>query len=53
MKLSRSRVRIFKIKNRKGYAAIYGNNLTEGRTAEQAFVRMVKAAKRITRKGKA
>jgi hypothetical protein len=49
MKLSRSKVRIFKIKNRKGYAAIYVNNLTEGRTAEQAFARMVKAARRIKR----
>ena len=46
MKLSRSKVRIFKIKNRRGYAAIYANNLTEGKTAEQAFARMVKAAKR-------
>ncbi|MDD5428880.1 MAG: hypothetical protein PHI58_06590 [Candidatus Omnitrophica bacterium] len=46
MKLSRNKVKIFKIKNRKGYAAIYANNLTEGRTAEQAFARMAKAAKR-------
>jgi len=46
MKLSRSKVKIFKIKNRKGYAAIYANNITEGRTAEQAFARMVKAAHR-------
>ena len=49
MKLSRSKVRIFKIRNRKGYAAIYANNLTEGRTADQAFARMAKAAKRMTK----
>ena len=49
MKLSRSKVKIFKIKNRKGYAALYANNLTEGRTAEQAFSRMIKAAKRKSR----
>ena len=47
MKLSKSKVKIFKIKNRKGYAAIYANNLTEGRTAEQAFARMAKAARRM------
>ncbi|MFA6321746.1 MAG: hypothetical protein WCY36_07835 [Candidatus Omnitrophota bacterium] len=49
MKLTRGKVKIFKIKNRKGYAAIYANNLTEGRTAEQAFARMEKAARRINK----
>ena len=49
MKINRSKVRVFKIRNRKGYAALYSNNLTEGRTAEQAFSRMVKA---VRRKGK-
>lgn len=44
--LSRSEVKIFKIRNRSGYAAIYQNNITEGRTLDQAFARMVKAARR-------
>lgn len=46
-KLSTSKVTIFKIKNRAGYAAIALNNLTEGRTPVQAFNRMVKAVKRV------
>jgi hypothetical protein len=44
--LQRSQVKIFKIRNRSGYAALYQNNLTEGRSADEAFARMVKAAKR-------
>jgi hypothetical protein len=44
--LKRGRVKIFKLRNRSGYAALYQNNLTEGRTADQAFARMVKAARR-------
>jgi hypothetical protein len=39
-------VKIFKIRNRSGYAALYKNNLTEGRSAVQAYERMVKAAAR-------
>ena len=49
MELKKSKVKIFKIRNRKGYAALYQNNLTEGRTGDQAFSRMVKA---VCRKGK-
>ena len=45
-KISANRVSIFKIKNRRGYAAVSMKNLTEGRTALQAFSRMVKAVKR-------
>lgn len=45
-KLSSSKVNIFKIKNRRGYAALCLNHLTEGRTPLQAFNRMVKAVKR-------
>ena len=45
-RLAASRVTIFKIKNRRGYAAITMNNLTEGNTPVQAFSRMVKAVKR-------
>ncbi|MFH1825852.1 MAG: hypothetical protein ABH823_00990 [bacterium] len=39
-------MKIFKTRNRAGYAALYQNNLTEGRTPDQAFARMQKAAKR-------
>ena len=45
-KMSSGRVTIFKIKNRRGYAAITMNHLTEGRTPVEAFNRMVKAVKR-------
>ncbi|MFA5146028.1 MAG: hypothetical protein WC515_01410 [Candidatus Omnitrophota bacterium] len=46
MELKRSKVRIFKIRNRRGYAAIFANNITEGRSPDQAYARMVKAARR-------
>ena len=45
-KLSAGKVAIFKIKNRRGYAAISMNNLTEGHTPVEAFHRMAKAVKR-------
>lgn len=45
-KLAAGKVTIFKIRNRRGYAAICMGNLTEGRTPVQAFYRMVKAVKR-------
>ena len=45
-KLSYRKVKIFKIKNRKGYAALCLNNLTEGKTPYQAYERMGKALKR-------
>lgn len=45
-KLPASKVTIFKIKNRRGYAAVCMKNLTEGNTPVQAFYRMVKAIKR-------
>lgn len=45
-KLNSGRVTIFKIKNRRGYAALCMNNLTEGRSPAQAFERMAKAVKR-------
>ena len=44
--LSSKKVNIFKIKNRRGYAALCLNHLTEGSTPFQAFERMVKAVKR-------
>lgn len=46
-KLSAQKALIFKIKNRRGYAALCLNNLTEGRTPVEAFNRMVKAVKRM------
>lgn len=45
--IKRSQAEIFKIKNRKGYAVVCRNNLTEGSTVPQAIARMNKALKRI------
>ena len=39
-------VTVFRIANRKGYATIARNHLTEGRTVYQAYSRLVKACKR-------
>ena len=44
-KLVSSKVKVFKIKNRRGYAAIALSNLTEGRSPVEAFNRMAKAVK--------
>ncbi|MFA5087910.1 MAG: hypothetical protein WC552_02610 [Candidatus Omnitrophota bacterium] len=52
MKLGKKTVKIFKIKNRRGYAALCCDHLTEGRSAQQAYERMVKAVRRTVRKGK-
>jgi hypothetical protein len=46
-KVPKSQVKMFKIKNRKGFAAVCKNNLTEGRTTSQAIARMNKALKRV------
>jgi len=40
-------ITIFKLKNRKGYAAICLNNLTEGSTPRQAFRRLMHPLHRI------
>jgi len=45
-KVPLSKIRIFKITNRKGYAALCMNNLTEGPTVLQVYQRMIKAVKR-------
>jgi len=45
-KIDVKKIRIFKISNRKGYAAICLNNLTEGKTLYQVYERMLKALKR-------
>ena len=47
-KLRIKEVRFFKIANRKGYATIARNNLTEGRTVFRAYSRLVKACKRAS-----
>ena len=45
--LNKKSLNIFKIKNRKGYAAICEGNLTEGLTLIQTYERMNKALKRM------
>ncbi|MDD5747428.1 MAG: hypothetical protein PHO30_09240 [Candidatus Omnitrophica bacterium] len=45
-KIDAGKVKIFKIANRRGYAALCHNNLTEGATAFQAYQRMGKAVRR-------
>jgi len=45
-KIPASQVNIFKIKNRKGFAAICKDNLTEGGTQALVLDRMNKALKR-------
>lgn len=44
--LASGRVKIFKIANRRGYAAVCMSNLTEGNSPAQAFERMAKAVRR-------
>lgn len=46
MEIAAKKIKIFKIANRKGYAAIYKNYLTEGRIISESYQRMVKALKR-------
>jgi len=45
--LSRTRVKIFKIRNRRGYAALCLNNLTEGYSPYLAYYRLQKAVRRL------
>ena len=45
-KLSLSAVQVFRIANRRGYAAIARAHLTEGRSVPQAYSRLVKACRR-------
>ena len=49
MKIGTSSVKVFKIKNRRGYAALCSEHLTEGRTRQEAYKRMTKALKRRKR----
>ena len=46
MQVGASKIKIFKMKNRKGYAALCLNHLTEGRTLPRVYDRMQKALRR-------
>ena len=52
MKTGKKSATIFKIVNRKGYAALCGGHLTEGATRRQALERMDKALRRTQKKKK-
>ena len=45
-KIRRGKIKVFKIENRRGYAALCMNNLTEGRSVDQAVARMARPLKR-------
>ena len=49
-KIGHLKVEIFKIKNRSGFAAVCCQHLTEGKTPQEAYARMVKALRRSNRK---
>lgn len=49
-KVGHLKVHVFKIKNRRGYAAVCCDHLTEGNTPVEARERMVKALRRTNRK---
>jgi len=46
-KLSKSKVKTFKIQNRRGFAALCMNHLTEGPSSSEAVRRMAKSLKRV------
>lgn len=50
MKIGKHTVRLFKIRNRKGFAALCCDHLTEGKTKEEACARMAKAVRRTSRR---
>ncbi len=52
MKIGKNSIKIFKIKNRRGFAAVCSNCLTEGNSSKEALARMAKALRRVTRKAK-
>ena len=49
MKIGKRNVTIFRIRNRKGYAAVCDHHLTEGRSPQEAYDRMEKAIHRTYR----
>jgi hypothetical protein len=50
MKIEGKEARVFKIRNRSGYAMVCCDHLTEGRTVEQARDRMIKALRRTSKR---
>ena len=50
MRIDNREVKVFKIRNRRGYAAVCRDHLTEGSTAAQALDRMNKALRRTDRR---
>jgi|WetSurMetagenome_2_1015567.scaffolds.fasta_scaffold717409_2 hypothetical protein len=50
MKIGHLEIKLFKIRNRNGYAAICCDHLTEGKTEQEAYDRMVKALRRTEKK---
>lgn len=46
MRITAKKIKIFKIKNRKGYAGVCCDCLTEGKTTYQVYDRMLKALRR-------
>lgn len=46
-KLSAGKVTVLKLRNRRGFAAICLNNLTEGKTPQQAFERLYHPLRRM------
>ena len=50
MKIGNREAKAFRIKNRNGYAVVCCEHLTEGKTMEQAYERMVKALRRTSKK---
>ncbi|MCX5695587.1 MAG: hypothetical protein NTW18_02845 [Candidatus Omnitrophica bacterium] len=50
VKIGHLKVHIFKIKNRRGFAAVCCEHLTEGKTPQEATERMHKALRRSNRK---
>jgi len=49
-KIGHLKVNIFKIKNRLGFAAVCCDHLTEGKSPQEAYTRMVKALRRTNKK---
>ena len=47
--MAKTKITVFKIKNRSGYAAICNGHLTEGKRKEEALNRMHKALKRTSK----
>ncbi|MBU1124966.1 MAG: hypothetical protein KKC84_02990 [Candidatus Omnitrophica bacterium] len=52
MKIGDRKVTVFKMKNRRGYAALCDGHLTEGASVQVAYDRMGKALRRTEKKKK-